>query len=124
MYVMFICSGADSRYEIETGIYYEGKDRPLTLEIIPYQLIIDSLDAIKIAYKNGGNQFINEYRIFPPGDSFVILEQDNMSLGTGPLIWRVVFSASQKTLHVSIDPYSGEVIKIYKSGEPDPIYQK
>ena len=98
----------------------EGQDgiEPVSTKAIDINsLKIDSIDAIKIAYENGGINFIQRYGEIN-SDSFAQLGIENRTLGAGELMWRVTFSASRyNVMYVTINSATGEVIESWQSND-------
>lgn len=114
---VFCVAANPVQIEVSEGEYSEGNERPLTQEIEIDKLSIDSLDAIIIAYENGGNDFIRRNRGVDP-DSFVELQQENEALGTGSLVWIITFSTDRfTTMYITLDSMTGEVLDIWRNDE-------
>jgi uncharacterized membrane protein YkoI len=101
--------------KLSEGEYSEGNERPLTQEIEINQLPFDNLDALIIAYQNGGNNFLQENNGID-SDSFIELQQENEALGTGRLVWIVTFSADRfQVMYVTIDSITGDVLDVWRN---------
>lgn len=104
-----------SQPRVAEGEFSEGSNRPLTQEIIVATAPLDTLDAIRIAYENGGNDFANKHRGFN-NDSFVELQQENEGLGTGNLVWVVTFtSENHTTMYVTLDAANGKITDVWRN---------
>lgn len=100
---------------VSEGEFSEENQRPLTQEIDIATLPFDTLDAIIIAYNNGGSDFIQKHRGISQ-DSFVELQQENEGLGTGNLVWVVTLAADRfTTMYITLDSTSGEVIELWRN---------
>lgn len=114
---IFFADTIPVQIQISEGQFAEGDRRPLPKEIDFNKLMFDSLDAINLAYEHGGDDFIKN-NLGVTSDSFVGLHQENQAMGKGDLVWIVTF-ASDRTLvmYVTIDPFSGEVINVWRNDE-------
>lgn len=117
-WLLVFCTASDPvQIKVSEGKFQEGKNRPLTKEIDVNQLPFDNLDAITIAYENGGKDFIQKHNSIDP-DSLVQLRQENPALGTGKLVWVVIFSTNRFSgLSITLDSSTGEVIETWQNDE-------
>jgi hypothetical protein len=113
---VFYTASDDLQPKVSEGEFSEGNNRPLTLLIDINSLSVDSASAILIAYKNGGKDFILKHRGVD-SNSFLQLEQENMALGTGRLVWQVTFSRDRLSMHIILDASTGEILEVLRNDE-------
>ena len=122
---LFHIEGSDEGFQVEPKELDAPGRWVIQPAIEPDEWALDSLDVARIAYENGGREFLKEH----PEVNTVLLHlmrvsgsaSDRTGLNQGNVIWVATFYRLRKvSIDIYIDPITGEVLATdFQEGSPD-----
>jgi len=124
MWFLVSIRSSSTQFEIheESGEYSEDDVPTLPQDFEINSVPVDSLGALEIANKSGGGEFLAAHQDLHQMP-LAILAREPVLYGIGELQWTVIFTAeSLKSIHVTIDANTAEVLEVNISGEGSPSW--